>query len=151
MLNSNGVKIAIQAADLDWSRIDGTRVYIINLLKYFGKLDESSDFLIYHKSKFNPELTPPDFSNYKIKDSKISRDFYFEQFFAGKIRTIENKIKGLHRYYMHLGNFFFKEDIMDLVGSTSDSSDPDHQRYYNKMHRNIVSSYISQFEVIERV
>lgn len=66
-MNSNRVKIAIQAADLDWSRIDGTRVYIINLLKYFGKLDPASDFLIYHKSQFNPELAPPDFSNYKIK------------------------------------------------------------------------------------
>ena len=60
------MKIAIQAADLDAPRIDGTRVYILNLLKYFGKLDSSSQFLIYHKNKFNPELAPPSFSNYKI-------------------------------------------------------------------------------------
>ncbi|HRY82227.1 MAG TPA: glycosyltransferase family 1 protein [Candidatus Moranbacteria bacterium] len=60
------MKIAIQAADLDWSRIDGTRVYILNLLKYFGKIDPESQFLIYHKKNFNPELTPPDFSNYKV-------------------------------------------------------------------------------------
>lgn len=60
------MKIAIQAADLDHARIDGTRVYILNLLKYFGKLDPKSQFLIYHKSKFNPQLTPEVFSNYRI-------------------------------------------------------------------------------------
>jgi glycosyltransferase involved in cell wall biosynthesis len=60
------MKIAIQAADLDSLRIDGTRVYILNLLKYFGQLDQESQFLIYHKKDFNPELCPPDFPNYKI-------------------------------------------------------------------------------------
>jgi glycosyltransferase involved in cell wall biosynthesis len=60
------MKIAIQAADLDSPRIDGTRVYISNLLKYFGRLDSTSEFLIYHKNKFNPELVPPNFPNYKI-------------------------------------------------------------------------------------
>ena len=61
------MQIAIQVADLDASRIDGTRVYIHNMLKYFGKLDEASEFFLYHKSKFNPELVPPNFPNYKIK------------------------------------------------------------------------------------
>lgn len=60
------MKIAIQAADLDFSRIDGTRVYIKNMLNYFGRIDKSSRFLIYHKNNFNPQLTPPGFSNYKI-------------------------------------------------------------------------------------
>jgi glycosyltransferase involved in cell wall biosynthesis len=60
------MKIAIQAADLDWERIDGTRVYILNLLKYFGKIDQESQFLIYHKKNFNPELTPPSFLNYQV-------------------------------------------------------------------------------------
>jgi glycosyltransferase involved in cell wall biosynthesis len=60
------MKIAIQAADLDAPRIDGTRVYITQCLKYFGKLDKASDFLIYHKKAFNPQLAPPKFSNYKI-------------------------------------------------------------------------------------
>ena len=60
------MKIAIQAADLDHERIDGTRVYILNLLKHFGKLDHRSEFLIYHRGKFNPELAPPSFLNYKI-------------------------------------------------------------------------------------
>lgn len=61
------MKIGIQAADLDYDRIDGTRVYILNLLKYFGKIDSEDDFFVYHKGKFNPELTPEIFSNYKIK------------------------------------------------------------------------------------
>lgn len=60
------MKIAIQAADLDAQRIDGTRVYILNLLKQFGQIDKDSQFIIYHKKDFNPELTPPDFKNYKI-------------------------------------------------------------------------------------
>lgn len=63
---SNRVKIAIQAADLDHDRIDGTRVYILNLLKQFGRLDPDSEFLIYHRGKFNSELVPPKFFNYKI-------------------------------------------------------------------------------------
>ena len=60
------MNIAIQASDLDHSRIDGTRVYILNLLKHFGKIETQDDFLIYHKNHFNPELTPPNFPNYKI-------------------------------------------------------------------------------------
>lgn len=78
------MKIAIQAADLDGERIDGTRVYILNLLKHFGKLDKSSEFLIYHKDKFNPELVPPAFPNYKIKSIKFP--FFWTQLkFASEI------------------------------------------------------------------
>ena len=62
------MKIAIQAADLDHERIDGTRVYILNFLKQFGKLDSTSDFFIYHRKDFNPELAPPEFPNYKVKN-----------------------------------------------------------------------------------
>jgi glycosyltransferase involved in cell wall biosynthesis len=60
------MKIAIQAADLDSSRIDGTRVYIQNLLKYFGRISPTDDFWLYHKSAFNPELAPPIFPNYRV-------------------------------------------------------------------------------------
>ena len=72
------MKIAIQASDLDHPRIDGTRVYILNLLKNFGKLDNSSIFSIYHKGNFNPELTPPNFSNYEILKNKIKTISYFK-------------------------------------------------------------------------
>ncbi len=71
------MKIAIQAADLDAKRIDGTRVYILNLLKNLGKLDSSSEFVIYHQKAFNPELTPPNFSNYNFK--RIPMPFYWTQ------------------------------------------------------------------------
>jgi len=60
------MKIAIQTADLDSSRIDGTRVYIQNLLKHFGHISPADDFWLYHRSDFNPELAPPIFPNYRV-------------------------------------------------------------------------------------
>jgi len=61
------MKIAIHAADLDHDRIDGTRVYLFNMLKNFGKLDKEDSFLIYHRSFFNRRMVPPAFSNYFVK------------------------------------------------------------------------------------
>jgi glycosyltransferase involved in cell wall biosynthesis len=78
------MRIAIQAADLDASRIDGTRVYILNCLRYFGRFDSESDFLIYHKNKFNPELTPPNFPNYTIIEKPL-RYFWTQTVFAGRL------------------------------------------------------------------
>ncbi len=78
------MRIAIQASDLDHSRIDGTRVYILNLLKHFGKIDSESDFLIYHKNIFNPELIPPEFPNYKIIQ-KNSFPFWTQTRFAWEL------------------------------------------------------------------
>ena len=60
------MKIAVNAADLDHPRIDGTRIYIQNLLKNFGHLDKNDRFLIYHKNEFNPQLEFPVFENYEI-------------------------------------------------------------------------------------
>ncbi|MFZ2154482.1 MAG: glycosyltransferase family 1 protein [Candidatus Moraniibacteriota bacterium] len=65
------MKIAIQAADLDNKRIDGTRVYLLNVLKYLGKLGTKDEFIIYHKDKFNPELIPPELVNYQVKKLKF--------------------------------------------------------------------------------
>ncbi|KKP65424.1 MAG: hypothetical protein UR60_C0001G0031 [Candidatus Moranbacteria bacterium GW2011_GWF2_34_56] len=67
------MKIAIQAADLDNKRIDGTRVYLLNVLKYLGKLAPVDEFIIYHKNNFNPELTPPNFKNYIVRKLKFFR------------------------------------------------------------------------------
>ncbi|MEI8096636.1 MAG: hypothetical protein WCG73_00865, partial [Candidatus Moraniibacteriota bacterium] len=61
------MKIAIQTSDLDHARIDGTRVYLKELLKRFGILDTETKFHLYHRSIFNPKLTPPNFSNYVVK------------------------------------------------------------------------------------
>jgi glycosyltransferase involved in cell wall biosynthesis len=62
------MRIAINAADLDHSRIDGTRIYIQNLLKNFGLQNREDRFLIYHKNKFNSQLIFPKFENYEIAD-----------------------------------------------------------------------------------
>ena len=59
--------IAIHASDLDHDRLDGTRVYLFNILKNFGKLDQNDFFSIYHQDEFNPQLIPPSFSNYVVK------------------------------------------------------------------------------------
>src|SRR6185369_9144436 len=61
------MSIAIQASDLDHPRIDGTRVYLKELLKRFGKIEPAEHFLIYHKGVFNPLLAPPRFDNYVVK------------------------------------------------------------------------------------
>jgi glycosyltransferase involved in cell wall biosynthesis len=71
------MKIAIDCADLDHQRIDGTRVYIKNLLTYFGKLDCQSKFLLYHQKKFNPILEPPFFPNYT--ERKVPYSFWWTQ------------------------------------------------------------------------
>ena len=58
------MKLAIQASDLDHARIDGTRVYVRELLRRFGPLSPETEFLLYHRGTFNPALTPPKFLNY---------------------------------------------------------------------------------------
>ncbi|OGI15565.1 MAG: hypothetical protein A2878_02880 [Candidatus Moranbacteria bacterium RIFCSPHIGHO2_01_FULL_54_31] len=60
--------IAIQAADLDHPRIDGTRVYLKELLKRFGMIDRAAEFILYHRDQFNPALAPPAFANYQVKE-----------------------------------------------------------------------------------
>lgn len=61
------MKIAIHAADLDHKRIDGTRVYLANMLKNFGLLKSNDEFEIYHANEFNSHLAPPVLTNYQIK------------------------------------------------------------------------------------
>ncbi len=60
------MNIALQVADLDASRIDGTRVYLLELLNQFGMLAPNENFHLYHKKTFNPELTPPFSPNYTL-------------------------------------------------------------------------------------
>ncbi len=71
------MKIAIDCADLDESRIDGTRVYIKNLLNYFGEVDNESQFFLYHRRDFNPLLKPRFYPNYF--DRKIPYPFIWTQ------------------------------------------------------------------------
>lgn len=65
------MKIAIQSADLDSKRIDGTRVYLLNMLNRFGALSPGDDFSVFHKKDFNPELSPSGFPNYHF----VTKDF----------------------------------------------------------------------------
>ncbi|NTW13584.1 MAG: glycosyltransferase family 4 protein [Candidatus Moranbacteria bacterium] len=60
------MRIAVQAADLDAKRVDGTRTYIRELLRRFGNIDSEDTFFVCHKSEFNPELAPPEFPNYEF-------------------------------------------------------------------------------------
>jgi len=109
------MKIAIQAADLDSSRVDGTRVYLLNVLKYFGKISKNDKFFIYHKKDFNPELIPPKFSNYVVK--KISSPFLWTQTkFAWDIR--KDKADTL---WMPMHNApFFRSKKMKIVVTIHD-------------------------------
>jgi glycosyltransferase involved in cell wall biosynthesis len=58
------MKVAIQTSDLDHSRIDGTRVYLRELLKRFASISPDTDFTLYHKGAYNPVLAPPEAPNY---------------------------------------------------------------------------------------
>ena len=64
------MKIAIHSADLSDNRIDGTRVYLFNMLKQFGLMDLSDEFLLYQTKKFNKELEPPVLNNYHPKRTR---------------------------------------------------------------------------------
>jgi glycosyltransferase involved in cell wall biosynthesis len=61
------MNIAVQAADLDASRVDGTRVYLLELLRRFGAISKDDRFFICHRDTFNSELTPPDFPSYDFR------------------------------------------------------------------------------------
>src|SRR3972149_10006454 len=61
------MRIAVQASDLDHARIDGTRVYLKELLNRFGQYSPKKEFLLYHQNEFNPELAPEIFANYRVK------------------------------------------------------------------------------------
>jgi glycosyltransferase involved in cell wall biosynthesis len=61
------MRVAIQARDLDHNRIDGTRVYLKQLLERFGALAPEVDFTLYHRDIFNHRLTPHKASNYTEK------------------------------------------------------------------------------------
>lgn len=65
------MRIAIQASDLDSQRIDGTRVYLLNMLNRFGEISPGDDFFVFHRDDFNPELSPKIYPNYRIIKKKF--------------------------------------------------------------------------------
>lgn len=61
------MRVAIQARDLDHNRIDGTRVYLKQLLERFSDLAPEVEFTLYHRNAFDYRLTPPKAPNYTEK------------------------------------------------------------------------------------
>lgn len=59
------MNVMIQAADLDAARVDGTRVYLSELLKRFGAIAPESVFDLYHRGQWNRALVPPPFPTYR--------------------------------------------------------------------------------------
>lgn len=60
------MNIAVQAADLDANRIDGTRVYLSQLLKRLGVIGAMHQWHLYHRGQFNEALAPPNLPNYTV-------------------------------------------------------------------------------------
>ncbi len=69
------MKIAVDCCDLDHERIDGTRIYIKNLLNHLGGLAPKDEFWLFHRENFNPSLRPRFFPNYH--DQKIPYPFWW--------------------------------------------------------------------------
>lgn len=86
------MRVAIQASDLDHARIDGTRVYLLELLKRFGSIDTSTVFELYHKGHFNPLLTPPQFANYHVESLPFPRAWMQTRFAWEMFRTRPDKL-----------------------------------------------------------
>ncbi len=63
--------IGVDAADLCYSRIDGTRIYIWNLLERFGRLAPKTFFHVYLRGEINPGLKFKVFPNYQLKKSRL--------------------------------------------------------------------------------
>jgi glycosyltransferase involved in cell wall biosynthesis len=82
------MRIAIHACDLDSSRIDGTRVYLHNILKWFGQIDKTDEFFIYHGKNFNKNLTPVEHRNYFIR-SLGKAPLWTQSIFAYSLRKDE--------------------------------------------------------------
>jgi glycosyltransferase involved in cell wall biosynthesis len=61
------MRIAIHGSELDAERIDGTRVYISEMLNRFADFASDDEFLIYHQNNFNSIIAPPQKNNYIIK------------------------------------------------------------------------------------
>lgn len=93
--------------------------------------------------------------DYRIVDTKISRDFYCHHTITTQNIKVVDTVDGLFKFFKHLDKYFFKEDIMDL-------SDPEHKirlanKYYgsevytqkekDKLWGSVLSNYIDQFNI----
>lgn len=86
------MRIAVQASDLDAKRIDGTRVYLKNLLDCFGSLAPEAEFFLYHKNVFNPALTPREHLNYHATAIPFPKAWMQTRFAWEMFRTRPDKL-----------------------------------------------------------
>lgn len=94
--------------------------------------------------------TMPGFKHEVLIESKLSHRFIVDRMDDGKITPIFNDKIGLYRFYKKLEHFFFKEDIMDLIGPEGSSDNDEHKQTITAL-RTMVSDYIAQFEVREKI
>ena len=107
------MKIAIDTADLDCERIDGTRVYIQNVLKYLGKLAPEDEFFLLHKTEYNKLLKPTEFKNYH--DKSLGKGFWWTQIkFARAVRKLKADV-----CWMPIQQIPFLKSIKSKVNPTS--------------------------------
>ena len=68
------MNIAISAADLCSQRIDGTRIYIKNVLNHLGEAEGAEDsFIIYLRGGINPKLDFQRLPNYSVRKTAPTR------------------------------------------------------------------------------
>ena len=85
-----------------------------------------------------------------LKGSKLKEIDIFKGTRKPFIYMLKNNFNGSYKLIKYLEQFFFKEDIIDLVGSSGDSSEYD-KHIKNKKWMTIASDYISQFSIGERI
>lgn len=105
------MKIAVHTADLDHERIDGTRVYMYNMLKMFGEISPKDSFLLYHKDKYNPQLDPPKLPNYEFHRPQFPLS-WTQTAFAAKIWCDEPDVLWMP---MHNLPFVCRKNLQTVV------------------------------------
>ncbi len=84
--------------------------------------------------------------NGMLLGSKLDSNLIRKYQKSNKIVELHNsrRHQSLYHFMRYLDYFFFKEDIMDLSG-------PSHKQIETNEWRNMVSSYVSQFNINERI
>ncbi len=86
------MRIAVQASDLDRERIDGTRVYLKELLKAFGALAPKVFFVLYHERSFSKALAPIMYSNYEERKIPFPIAWMQTRFVWALFRDVPEKL-----------------------------------------------------------
>ena len=86
--------------------------------------------------------------NEYLEESKIKSKYIKSKIIPkfGEITTIINSKDSSYKFIHKLEKFFFREDIMDLVGPSSDS---DYDKQAHKIWSKNMSDYIDQFDIRE--